>query len=53
MSTDTELSEIDYSVEEARMAVDLNVMDFYHKDLILWLCDRVEELEEQLRAKEN
>jgi hypothetical protein len=48
-----ELSATKYSVEEARMVVAIHVMDVYYKDLITWLCDRVEELEEQLRIKEN
>ncbi len=40
-----------YTTSEARMAADDNTMDLYHRDLILWLCSRVEELEKQIKDK--
>ena len=33
-----------YTVTEARMAAENNPMDIYHKEIILWLCDKVDEL---------
>ena len=43
---------IPYSVLEARLAVQEHKgMDIYHKELMLFLCDRVESLEKQLGNK--
>ena len=41
---------IPFSVSEARMAANEHKdMDQYHQYIIFWLCDRVEELEDQIR----
>ena len=41
---------IPYTVLEARMAAnDHKNMDIYHKELILFLCNRVELLEKEIR----
>jgi hypothetical protein len=40
---------IPFSVSEARSAANSYKMDQYHQYIIFWLCDRVEELEEQIR----
>jgi len=43
-----------YSVAEARLtAQDHKNMDIYHKELILWLCNRIEELEKELKRKKR
>jgi len=42
-----------YSVSEARGAAKTHKMDRYHRDLILWLCERVEILEDKLEGAED
>lgn len=45
---------IPYTVSEARKVANGHQMDIYHKELMLWLCGRVEALEKQIEeAEEN
>jgi hypothetical protein len=39
-----------YSVEEARLMAEEGGLDEHHKEIILWLCDRVERLQAELAA---
>jgi hypothetical protein len=50
----TEKESAPYSVEAARIVADKNnKMDDYHKSLIKWLCDQVDELQDQLDIEEE
>ena len=40
---------IPHTVEEAMMAAERNSMDLYHKELILFLCDKVKNYEQAFR----
>ncbi len=40
---------IPYTVTEARIAAKHQSMDIYHKELILWLCDEVEQNNPKMR----
>lgn len=50
-NSDLPNKEIPYTVTEARAATK-NPMNPYHKDLILWLCDKVEKQEKALATAE-
>jgi hypothetical protein len=41
-----------YTVTEARKVANDQKMDTYHKELILWLCDRVEKADKYIRELE-
>ena len=41
---------IPYTVGEARTVVEMHKMDLYHKEIIEWLCDQVEELMAKLEV---
>lgn len=38
---------IPYTLDEAIVAARIQQMDPYHRDLILWLCDQLEEKKEE------